>query len=849
MSEDEKASNAQISFLQLYLIFLALYSLAFLQPLLSALGDSATFFVAHKAAKAEVLTFTLLATLLVPIIVGIIGLGLRLFDKKINAIFLSVIILVLGFLFGLTLFKGAFGFSPYLTVAIALLFSVILLFGIKKIELLRTILIFSSVSIVIVNIYFLKFTQVSEIITDGKVNQKIQLPIDHPKPVVFIVFDEFNPVGLLDENMNIDRVRFPNFHKLAEKSTWYPNASSVHVQSFKAVPAILTGLTPPDGDPLPSTRSYPDNIFTLLGDSYEFNVLETFTALCPEQYCATENDEDEIQKFNLSEFTSDLKIIVKHIFYPRIWAEKFLPPLNAGWKNFKILPDATEISETNEKTTDTELSGKEKLAAQRKKNFRENDLYNAFENFIEKIGNENNSLNLIHTVLPHTPWVYLPDGKKYQYDDIGREWKTQAKADEAYHRYLMQLGAMDKLLGNLLDKLDEQQIFDDAIIAVTADHGLIFRTEVTKRGINPKAAPNSIKASAVRVPFLIKYPNQKVGKVDKRFVLNTDILPTILDDLSDSDISNYFDGQSLLSPSYIEKDGIRFVIRNEERNFSKQEILNAVSVINRIEKFGQNTPLGKQKLQGEHSDLYEKTLSEMFDLSQASTFNPVLELQTKLDSTVFLNGNFLPAFFDADLSFLTLNQPLGLKFDIAIALNDEIVSIVPATGEGVIRNVRAILPPDYFVQGYNKISAFLIYKDPKGVRRVLDIQLKSNLYSITDDFIKTSEANFQYAIEPTISGGKMTQATNHQKKSQIFGGWAADLESHICAERVLVFEKTKFLGWSETGLPTRGLAERYKAESLATCRFVAPIELSHIERIEDIRLFGLFENRVARELD
>src|SRR5262249_7915675 len=60
-------------------------------------------------------------------------------------------------------------------------------------------------------------------------------------PVVLVVFDEFPLISLLDENRQIDAVRFPNFAALAKRSHWFRNATTAHPWTTHAVPAIVTG--------------------------------------------------------------------------------------------------------------------------------------------------------------------------------------------------------------------------------------------------------------------------------------------------------------------------------------------------------------------------------------------------------------------------------------------------------------------------------------------------------------------------------------------------------------------------------------------------------------------------------
>src|SRR5690606_20673078 len=104
-------------------------------------------------------------------------------------------------------------------------------------------------------------------------------------PVVFVVFDEFPLLSLLDDREEIDAVRFPSFAALAREATWFREASAVSSQTVWAVPAIASGRYPVAPNAVPTLRYYPQNLFTLLADRYRMHVFGRFLQLCPESAC------------------------------------------------------------------------------------------------------------------------------------------------------------------------------------------------------------------------------------------------------------------------------------------------------------------------------------------------------------------------------------------------------------------------------------------------------------------------------------------------------------------------------------------------------------------------------------
>jgi len=100
--------------------------------------------------------------------------------------------------------------------------------------------------------------------------------------VVLVVFDELPLVSLLDENRQIDPIRYPFFASLARDSHWFRNATSISYSSLVSIAAILTGSYPEPEDPkLPLLVDHRWNLFTLLAGSHELRVFENGTQLSP----------------------------------------------------------------------------------------------------------------------------------------------------------------------------------------------------------------------------------------------------------------------------------------------------------------------------------------------------------------------------------------------------------------------------------------------------------------------------------------------------------------------------------------------------------------------------------------
>ena len=85
--------------------------------------------------------------------------------------------------------------------------------------------------------------------------------VDNPVPVIVVVFDELPLTSLLAEDLSIDRQQFPAFARLADTSTWFPNAARtaptgvVAVRDRPSASPTRVQLRPPRGDSCTSPSS------------------------------------------------------------------------------------------------------------------------------------------------------------------------------------------------------------------------------------------------------------------------------------------------------------------------------------------------------------------------------------------------------------------------------------------------------------------------------------------------------------------------------------------------------------------------------------------------------------------
>jgi hypothetical protein len=103
-------------------------------------------------------------------------------------------------------------------------------------------------------------------------------------------------------------------------------------------------------------------------------------------------------------------------------------------------------------------------------------------------------------------------------DPPGRFIDNQYLVDQSYSRHLLQTGASDKLLGDLIARMKREGMWDRAALVVSADHGVSFHA----RGFRREVKPDNL-ADIAFVPLFVKRPGQAQGSVVERHTCTTQI--------------------------------------------------------------------------------------------------------------------------------------------------------------------------------------------------------------------------------------------------------------------------------------------------------------------------------------
>jgi arylsulfatase A-like enzyme len=347
-------------------------------------------------------------------------------------------------------------------------------------------------------------------------------------PIVMVLMDEFPLMSLLDHRGQIDRRLYPNFARLAGGSTWYRNATAVNGLTQWALPSLMTGRYPAQ-DRLPIASQYPDNLFTLLGESYHYklHVFEGTSQLCPPASCpdAKKSGSNGGLLGQAPRGRGGVREVLRDSV--KVWTEIASP------REPTRDPVATLQEATVDAAAGPDASADPSRRAQIVKSYTRGIGFQRFLSSLRPTDRDQRALYFVHVLVPHQPWKYLPSGMRYRERTTGPgrlvtngRWTPEAWPVEAIHqRHLMQTAIADRMIGELTKRLRATGLYDRSLLVVTADHGMAFTPSESGR-----ASPiNATAPDVLWVPLLIKRPGQRTSSTSDANWEHVDLVPTIAD--------------------------------------------------------------------------------------------------------------------------------------------------------------------------------------------------------------------------------------------------------------------------------------------------------------------------------
>jgi Sulfatase len=671
-----------------------LWAIAYVQPLFDLLGKNAAFFVARDNTASDILIFALAFALVPPLVMtALVALGRAIHRRVGQALLLGfVAVLVAGL--ALQILKRLAPGGGEVLLVLSLLVGALAAFAYERFTGLKSLLTILGAAPAVVLAFFLLFSPVNEILMPGDAKGAVTAGSrSNGTPVVLMVFDEFPTMSLMDRNERVDPRKYPAFARLAKQATWYRNTTGAADGTYVGVPAILTGLRPLEK--LPTDRSYPKNIFSLVGRTYDINAQEPITHVCSTDLCGKRARASQSKR--LSALFDDLKVVEERLVLPKTMTSG-LPPIDRDWEDFGAQAGEDGLAQAAE--NQDEAAPEAVTAGSRGIRVAGNDLPaqrlrrgRAVVRTMKP--GRKPGLWFVHYVVPHIPWRFLPDGTQYVVSGgnmpglTDQTWnRNRFTLDQAWQRHFLMSRFADNLLAEAIAKMKATGLWDKALVIVTADHGGAIlpggsRRPVTKDNFAPIAG----------VPLFVKAPGQRIGKIDDGPARTIDVMPTVAKTLG-IDNGWKFDGVPLDEPH----NDVNLFMRNGRRakyarmslaGFERQRTALLRDQLDRFPTYQSIWRIGPRP------SLLGRAVS---GLSQVGATNASVTVDaSSLYGRVNHASGVLPVYVTGRVRNLRPGTP------IAVAVNGRIRATAETYGGA---RYSALVPPSYLRRGRNRIEVF-----------------------------------------------------------------------------------------------------------------------------------------------
>jgi hypothetical protein len=671
----------------------ALWALAVAQPLFDVIRKNPDFLAARGVRGVDVVLFAVVTTLVPPLLLvaveaaaGLAAAGLR------RGLHLVLVAVLVG-LIAIQALKQAGASGSVALIVPAGVIGIAASLPYRRVASVRSFLTVLSPAPLVVLGLFLLLAPIDDLVLD-KDPGAAGVGVPGSVPVVMVVFDEISTVALEDARERIDPALFPNLAALARTATWFRYATAPTDQTGTATPALMTGSMPRD-HARPIVSEYPHNLFTLLAGSYRMIVSQEATGLCPRKLCRepTRGNPPSRREHSLA---SDAGLLYLHVIAPPAIARR-LPSVSDTIAGLGEDDRRTRVALPFEHTGHVHVI--RALTGGRPARFER--LVRTIERTPLK------TLYFKHSLLPHVPLQYLPSGRRYltkPHEPIPGltdvpSWGNDFLLAQAYQRHILQMAFTDRLLGTLLQRLEQKGLYDRALIVVTADNGESF----LHHGSRHEATPENVHEIA-DTPLIIKAPGQRRARIDDRPVRTIDVLPTIAD-LLGARLPWSVQGSSIWRNSarlpqrveFFRRSGDRFILPFPE---FKRRV--KASIARKVRLFPTNG--GKPDMDGIGGN--RELIGRRVGAPVHGPLRATINRADAFHSVDLRSEGFVPALVTGQIS----GPGTPGSRDIAVAVNGRIVATAPTfeLAGSSIENFSALVPEASLRNGANRVQVLWV---------------------------------------------------------------------------------------------------------------------------------------------
>jgi hypothetical protein len=540
-------------------VLFGLAGVAITQPLLDLLGRNPPFFVAGHYETSQIIWFAIIVAVVpAAAVFGATSIA-GVVHRHGAPVYHGIGVALFAGLAGLMLCRSVRLDGVVYVVPVVVVLALAVALAEWRSKIARQFLAYLAVGNVAFVVLFLtasptaRLLRADEDVADQQ-GQVVVPPLEGP--VILIVLDEFPVTTIVRGDGSLIDTRYPNIARLADESTWFRNAAAESHTTYVSTPSILSGVRATENE-LPILSDHPRNYFSLFGDRYPINRYELVTDMCPAEACGGERS-GPTQQRPMRQLLDDASIVYQHRVLPPAWRDR-LPPLDTGWGDFGDDMPAGGVPDAGDAVSPPPTARPDD-PMRRVRERSEDEILNGqaavFRRQFELIDDEP-SVNFTHIVLPHHPWRFTPWGEgplpAFRLpDEISSGRNKLPPTDdpaydfmfrELYPSLAMQIGAVDKLLGEMMDHLEAAGVWDESLVVVMSDHGM----DVTAPGFTRRDDDTNTD-ELFRIPLFIKAPGQAEGRIDDAPASTVDVLPSIID-LLGIDTDWRLEGHSLFDGS------------------------------------------------------------------------------------------------------------------------------------------------------------------------------------------------------------------------------------------------------------------------------------------------------------
>lgn len=420
---------------------------------------------------------------------------------------------------------------------------------------------------------------------------------------------------------------------------------------------------------------YPDNLITLLGRTHDVHAVEWITELCPRSLCTgdappIDGDAAALLTDPVARRSSPLATLVDEaapLWWGQVWPAATPPTADYA---------AAGVTDPD----DLARPGLEFISG-----------------LVEASG-DRPVFDYVHVPVPHGPWQLLPSGASYNGphpatglgygspgwgpNDAGRQLAQVAKT-----RHLLQLQWTDRMLGTIFDRLEALGRWDDALVVVTADHGISFEPGLLRR-LTPEN-----EGDVAWAPLFIKEPGQRDPAVNDDNVLSVDVAPTVAD-LAGVDLDWSIDGISLVTERRADPTKLSHTVDSEpfavQRGNDVVELeTDGLTAVIGAARAGEGSDDLRPWRHGRHGDLIGRRVEDLglCGPAPAATYEPPAGWADYAEGTEAPSGEPVPLWHEGSVAVDDL-------IDVAATVDGVVVGwgVARPTEEGTVFGLLLVEP-------------------------------------------------------------------------------------------------------------------------------------------------------------